>query len=236
MRSKHDDPNKRQSKRMMLPRNQPGLVLISLRSARPRTKWLKAASSTDGSVLNDEDMNGKSGDSFAVSAVVANVSSFALKDISMSHFDIQTNEDSSSRAQRFMEHKSEACISGDESKINEIGCAGQDAKASLSFCPVGLALAKKTHDAASDQPLKTSFDPGSDKTFVDQRVLPKGENGNAIDPSPVSMLSMALMSSIKKQSSKDSLHLHFCHAENGQKSSGLCFRSAQQSLRSCPPT
>jgi hypothetical protein len=79
---------------------------------------MDTASSTDGSVLNDEDTSNESGDAFAVSAAVAIVSLFALTDICMSHFDIQTNEDSFSTAQRFMEHASEARISGDESKLN----------------------------------------------------------------------------------------------------------------------
>jgi hypothetical protein len=54
-----------------------------------------------------------------------------------------------------MERMSEARISGDESNLNEIESVSQDAKASSSLCPVGLALAKKTGGAASDQPLKT---------------------------------------------------------------------------------
>jgi hypothetical protein len=166
MRSKRDDPNKRQSKKDDDSKKpaKTGANQFAVHSSKDK---MDAASSTDGSVLNeDEDMNNESGDSFAVSAAVANVSSFALTDIFMSHFDIQTNEDGSSTGQRFMERMSEACISGDESKMNGIEHVGQDAKASLSLCPVGLASAKKTHDAARDQPLKTSFDPGSDKTFV----------------------------------------------------------------------
>jgi hypothetical protein len=98
---------------------------------------MDTASSTDASVLNDEDMSDESGESFTVSAAVANVSSFALTDIFMSHFDIQTNEDSFSTAQRHVEHMSEARVSGHESKSNEVEHVSQDAKASLSLHPVG---------------------------------------------------------------------------------------------------
>jgi hypothetical protein len=41
---------------------------------------------------------------------------------------------------------------------------------------------------ASDQPLKTLFDPGSDKTFVNQRVILKGANGKTVDSSSVNAL------------------------------------------------
>jgi hypothetical protein len=71
-----------------------------------------AASSADGHVLNDEDVNVESNNSFTDSTAVADVSSFALTHIFMSHFDIQTNEDSPWTAQRFMERMSEGHVSG----------------------------------------------------------------------------------------------------------------------------
>jgi hypothetical protein len=185
MRSKCDDTNRHQNKKDNNTKK-PAKTGADQFVVHLHKDKMDTASSTDGSVLNDEDMSDESGDSFTVNAAVANVSSFALTDIFMSHFDIQTNEDSFSTALHCVEHMSEACISGDESKLNEIKHVSQDAK--LSLRPVGLAAAKKTHNAASDQPLKTLFDPGSDKTFVDRRVLPKWANGRTVDPSPINAL------------------------------------------------
>jgi hypothetical protein len=127
MRSKRDDPNKRQSKKDNDSKKpaKTGANQFAFHSSKDK---MDAASSTDGFILNDDDVNDESGNSFAVSAVVPNVSSFALTVFFMSHFDIQTNEDSS-----------EARVSGHESKVDEIECVSQDAKASLSLCPVGLA-------------------------------------------------------------------------------------------------
>jgi hypothetical protein len=151
------------------------------------------SSASDASVLNKENMSDfeSKGNSFTTSAsTVANVSSFALTDIFMSHFDKQRNEESSAEAsQSFMQCMSESYISGeDESKIDEINCINQDAKASLSLRPIGLALAKKIQNAASDEPLKTMFDPGSDKTFINQRVLPTGVHGKTVDTLAVNAL------------------------------------------------
>jgi hypothetical protein len=154
MRLKRNDTNAHQNKKDNATK-QPAKIGADQLAVHLSKDKMDAPSSTDGSFLNNEDMSDESGDSFAVNAAVADVSSFALTDIFMSHFDIQMNEDSFSRAQRFMERTSEACISGDESKLNEIELVSQDVKASLSLRPVGLALAKKMHGAASDQPLKT---------------------------------------------------------------------------------
>jgi hypothetical protein len=117
MRWKRDDANKHQNKKDNDAKKpaKTGADQFVVHSSKDK---MDTASSTDGSVLNDEDMSDESGDSFTVNAAVANVSSFALTDIFMSHFDIQTNEDSFSTAQHFMEHASEARISGDESKLN----------------------------------------------------------------------------------------------------------------------
>jgi hypothetical protein len=127
--------------------------------------------------------------SFTSISTVANVSSFALTDIFMSHFDKQRNEESSAEAsQSFMQCMSESYISGDESKIDEINYINQDAKASLSLRPIGLVLAKKIQNVASDKPLKTLLDPGSDKTFINRRVLPTGVNGKTVDTLAVNTL------------------------------------------------
>jgi hypothetical protein len=145
---------------------------------------VEMGNASDASGLNKENMSDfeSQGNSFTSVSTVADVSSFALTDIFMSHFDKQKNEESSAEAsQSFMQCMSESHISGDESKTDEINCINQDAKASLSLRPVGLALAKKTQNAASDKPLKTLFDPGSDKTFINRRVLPTGVNGKTVE-------------------------------------------------------
>ena len=149
-------------------------------------------SSTDGSVLNEENMTDleELGNSFAVISAVANVSSFALTDVFMSNFDFQTNEESSATApESHMDHASDVHISGDEtSKIDELNDVNADAKASLSLCPIGLVLVKKIQNAVSDGPLKTLFDPGSDKTSLNRRVLPKGVNGKTVNTLAVNAL------------------------------------------------
>jgi hypothetical protein len=143
--------------------------------------------SPNGSILN-QDMNTESeGNSFTVSTVLANTSSFALTGIFMSHFDFQENESSSSAAQHYMGYVSEMHILGDESDTEEL-YNSKDATASLYLCPIGLILAKTIQNIMSDRPLKTLFDPGSDKTFINRRVLPKGANGKTVDPLPVNTL------------------------------------------------
>jgi hypothetical protein len=95
---------------------------------------VEMSTASDASVLNKENMSDfeSQGNSFASISTVANVSSFALTDIFMSHFDKQRNEESSAEAsQSFMQCMSESYISGDESKIDEINYINQDAKASL---------------------------------------------------------------------------------------------------------
>jgi hypothetical protein len=128
--------------------------------------------SPNGSALN-QDMNTKSeGNLFTISTVLANTLSFALTDIFMSHFDFQENESSSSAAQHYMGYMSEMHILGDESDTDELYNI-KDATASVSLHPIGLILAKTIQNITSDRPLKTLFDPGSDKTFINRRVLPK---------------------------------------------------------------
>jgi hypothetical protein len=72
--------------------------------------------------------------------------------------------------------------------MNETQRISQNAKASSSLCPVGPALARKTRNVASDQPLKTLHDPGTNETFVDRRILPKGANGKTVNPPPIKAL------------------------------------------------
>jgi hypothetical protein len=45
---------------------------------------------------------------------------------------------------------------------------------------MGLLVANRIQNLKSDQPLKTLFDPGSDKTFFKCRILPVGVNGRTV--------------------------------------------------------
>jgi hypothetical protein len=146
-------------------------------------------SSTDGSFLN-EDENMNSGNSFTVCTANMNHSSFALTNIFMSHFDTQTNlEDSLLMTQHFMQYMLENYILGnDESKIDEDNYINKDVNASLLLHPIGLVLTNKIQNIKSDRPLKTLFDPGSDKTFINWRVLPQGVNGKTVEPLPINTL------------------------------------------------
>jgi hypothetical protein len=98
--------------------------------------------------------------------------------------------------------------------------------------PVGPALARKTRNVASDQPLKTLHDPGTNETFVDRRILPKGANGKTVNPPPIKALNWVDV--ISQKSILAGLTLPEFSA--GQKSSGSCFRSTKRSLRSCLQT
>jgi hypothetical protein len=69
-----------------------------------------------------------------------------------------------------------------------LGLDGIEIQQSLSLRPIGLVLAKKIQNVASDEPLKTLFDPGSDKTCINRRVLPTGVNGKTVDTLAVNTL------------------------------------------------
>ena len=149
-------------------------------------------SSADGSTLNAENMTDhEEGNLFTVTSLVANISSFALTDVFMSNFDFQINEECSETAsQSYMDYMSDVYISGIDGirKIDEITDINIDAQASLSLRPIGLLLVKKIQNAVSDRPLKTLFDPGLDKTFLNRQVLRKGVNGKTVDPLAVNTL------------------------------------------------
>jgi hypothetical protein len=53
---------------------------------------------------------------------------------------------------------------------------------------MGIASVSKMQNTVSDKPLKTLFDPGSDKTFLNRRILPRGVNGDTVDTSAVNAL------------------------------------------------
>jgi hypothetical protein len=93
MRSKRDNANLRQNKKGNATKKpaKTGADQFAVHLSKDK---METASSTDESVLNDEDVSDQPCDSFAVNAAVTDVSSFALTEVFMSHFDIQMNEDS----------------------------------------------------------------------------------------------------------------------------------------------
>ena len=87
-----------------------------------------------------------------------------------------------------MKHISEIYIQGDESKLDELNLLNQDATASLSLRPIGLVLTDTIQKVKNYTPLKTLFDSGSDKTFINRRILPKGATTKTVDALPINTL------------------------------------------------
>ena len=58
----------------------------------------------------------------------------------------------------------------------------------LRLKPIGVAVVNTIQGHTSSKPLKVLFDTGSDKTFVNRRILPKGANGKTVSNSMFSTI------------------------------------------------
>jgi hypothetical protein len=91
-------------------------------------------------------------------------------------FDLQNQMNNSTEANCYKQYITNLSVTGDDYNEKEIFDNNIDVSTSLSLRPIGLLIAKKIQNLKSDRLLKTLFDSGSDKTFINRRVLPKGAN------------------------------------------------------------
>jgi transposase InsO family protein len=135
--------------------------------------------SINDTIMNEDvDLEGKS--SAAKTASSKTISSFALTDTFVS-FDLQNETDSLTVATCYMQYITNLFVSGDDLSENGLIDNNNDVSTSLSLRPIGLLVAKRIQNLKSDRPLKTLFDPGSDRTFINRRVLPIGANGKTVE-------------------------------------------------------
>jgi hypothetical protein len=131
-------------------------------------------------VMNEDNDEQESSKFQAVSTVSSESnSSFALTD-TFESFDLQNQMNISTEADCYKQYITNLFVTGDNYNEKEIFDNNIDVSTSLSLRPIGLLIAKKIQNLKSDRPLKTLFDSGSDKTFINRRILPKGANGTTV--------------------------------------------------------
>jgi hypothetical protein len=130
--------------------------------------------------MNEDDEEPESGKFQAVkTAPSKSNSSFALTDTFVS-FDLQNPMNNSMEAVCYNQYITNVFVTGDDYSEKEIIDNIIDVSTSLSLHPIGLLIAKKIINVKSDRLLKTLFDSGLDKTFINRCVLPKGANDTTV--------------------------------------------------------